>query len=538
MFSIYLDDKPLWTPKETDKRLIKPTVKLELNKVGSASFSVLPGHPYYDSFVKMQSIITIRQDNRILLKGRVYGNSEDFRKTKTIEVEGVLGYFNDSIVRSYDFSGSVKDYLKLLIDQHNNQVDDQQKFKLGTVTVTDNNDYIVRSSTENPTTWSEITNKLINNLGGYISIRYEEDGNYIDYLEDFTDVATQGIAFSVNLLDLTSEAKADTLATCIIPYGAKNETTGETVNITSVNGGLDYISDPDAVAKYGRIYEVVTWEDVTLPENLLTKAKTYLSTKVKLSTKFTIKAIDLHLADETIESFKLGDYVSVFSKPHDINEKILLTAYSIDLADPVNSTITLGLEKSSYLADSVKDNTERIDKITTTVGDMVTQSAGDIVTQTQTYINNQITNFKDNLLADLIYPIGSIYMSANAVDPGSLFGGTWERVQGRFLLGADDTYTAGSTGGEAEHTLTVDEMPAHEGHLYSNFDNSGYADRGGDDNSYYVQSSASGYAKYADRPYKVVSGNELVMQGYTRGGGLAHNNIPPYLAVYIWKRTS
>lgn len=146
--------------------------------------------------------------------------------------------------------------------------------------------------------------------------------------------------------------------------------------------------------------------------------------------------------------------------------------------------------------------------------------------------------FKDNILADLIYPVGSIYMSANAVDPSTLFGGTWERVSGKFLLGADDTYTAGSTGGEAEHTLTVDEMPAHEGHLYSNFDNSGYADRGGDDNSYYVNSSATDYSKYANRPYKIVSGNELVIQGYTRGGGLAHNNIPPYLAIYIWKRTS
>lgn len=146
--------------------------------------------------------------------------------------------------------------------------------------------------------------------------------------------------------------------------------------------------------------------------------------------------------------------------------------------------------------------------------------------------------FKDNLLADLIYPIGSIYMSANSVNPGTLFGGTWERVSGKFLLGADDTYTAGSTGGEAEHTLTVNEIPAHEGHLYSNFDNSGYADRGGDDNSYYVNSSATDYSNYANRPYKIVSGNELVMQGYTRGGGLAHNNMPPYLAVYIWKRTS
>lgn len=146
--------------------------------------------------------------------------------------------------------------------------------------------------------------------------------------------------------------------------------------------------------------------------------------------------------------------------------------------------------------------------------------------------------FKDNLLADLIYPVGSIYMSANSVDPGTLFGGTWERVSGKFLLGADDTYTAGSTGGEASHTLTLDEMPAHNGHMYDNFGSSGYVDRGGDDNSYYVQSSASGYAKYADRPYKIVSGNELVMQGYTRGGGSPHNNMPPYLAVYVWKRTN
>ena len=396
MFSIYLDDKPLWTPKETDKRLIKPTVNLELNKVGSASFSVLPGHPYYNSFVKMQSIITIRQDNRILLKGRVYGNSEDFYKTKTIEVEGILGYFNDSIVRPYDFNGSVEDYLRFLIDQHNDQVKDHQKFKLGKVTVKDPNNYIVRASTERPNTWSEINSKLIDLLGGYICIRYEEDGNYIDYLEDFTDVATQEIAFSVNLLDLTSESKADTLATCIIPYGAKDETSGEAIDITSVNDGLDYIEDPDAVVKYGKIFEVVTWDDVTIPANLLTKAKAYLSNKVKLSNKFTIKAIDLHLADETIESFKLGDHVKIFSKPHDLNDKVLLTAYSMDLSDPANSTITLGLEKSSYLADSVKDNTERIDKIITKTGDMITQSAGNIMTQTQTYVNNQIANSEEN----------------------------------------------------------------------------------------------------------------------------------------------
>ena len=81
MFSIYLDDKPLWTPKDNDKRLLKPIVNLEVNKVGSASFSVLPGHARYNDFVKMKSIITIYQDDRVLFKGRVYGNSDDFYKT-------------------------------------------------------------------------------------------------------------------------------------------------------------------------------------------------------------------------------------------------------------------------------------------------------------------------------------------------------------------------------------------------------------------------------------------------------------------------
>nr|DAH21724.1 MAG TPA: baseplate protein [Caudoviricetes sp.] len=140
-------------------------------------------------------------------------------------------------------------------------------------------------------------------------------------------------------------------------------------------------------------------------------------------------------------------------------------------------------------------------------------------------------------LIDLIYPVGSIYMSANNVSPQAFFGGTWEQIQDRFLLAAGSSYSAGSIGGEATHTLTMDEMPAHQGHMYDNFDSSGYVDRGGDTNSYYVNSSASGYATYENRPYKVVSGNEFVMQGYTRGGSVAHNNMPPYLTVYMWKRT-
>ena len=71
----------------------------------------------------------------------------------------------------------------------------------------------------------------------------------------------------------------------------------------------------------------------------------------------------------------------------------------------------------------------------------------------------------ETLMLDNVWPVGSIYMSVNSTNPGTLFGGTWQRLKDRFLLGAGDTYAAGSQGGEATHTLTIDEMPAHS-HVY------------------------------------------------------------------------
>lgn len=443
MYKIYLDESPIWSPADSDKRLTSPTVTLEVNKVGSMTFTVLPGHPHYSDFVKMKSIITVTEDGDVIFKGRVYGNSEDFYGIRTIEVEGLLGYFNDSIVRTYNFSGSPGDYVRFLINQHNSQVEQSQRFKFGMCTVKDNNNYIVRSSSENPSTWSEITEKLINNLGGYIRIRYENDGNYIDYLEDFENTAQQEIAYSVNLLDLTNECKADSLATCIIPFGASNDG-GEKVNIKSVNNGVDYVCDEKAVALYGRIYEVVTWDDVTLASNLLTKAKAYLNDKVRLTNKITVNAIDMHLADSNVRSFRIGDYVRVYSSPHGVDERILLTAYTMNLQSPADAKITLGLEKSSYLSDNQKG--------TYGISRQVSDVADSILQQTREYTNEQIENsenntqnllkgyvtsndmneYKDSVseqfeqVASLIYPVGAVYTSRQTKEPSTMFGGTWQ----------------------------------------------------------------------------------------------------------------
>lgn len=127
-----------------------------------------------------------------------------------------------------------------------------------------------------------------------------------------------------------------------------------------------------------------------------------------------------------------------------------------------------------------------------------------------------------SLILEAVYPVGSIYMSVNSTSPATLFGGTWKAIQGKFLLGADsNVYKAGNTGGETTHTLTTREMPNHNHAVF--YPNAGAADH-----------SAPG--NYPDGPS---DSTYFAVGSYTssEGGGEAHNNMPPYLAVYIWKRT-
>ena len=121
-------------------------------------------------------------------------------------------------------------------------------------------------------------------------------------------------------------------------------------------------------------------------------------------------------------------------------------------------------------------------------------------------------------LLNLIYPVGSIYMSTNNVSPQVFFGGTWVQITDRFLIGAGNTYSAGSTGGSATHTLTTNELPSHS-HVVGT--ESGTITK---DTAYIAGATGGAGARGTGETDKT-------------GGGAAHNNMPPYLAVYMWKRT-
>ena len=126
-------------------------------------------------------------------------------------------------------------------------------------------------------------------------------------------------------------------------------------------------------------------------------------------------------------------------------------------------------------------------------------------------------------IRDIVYPVGSIYMSVNSTSPATLFGGTWERLQDRFLLAAGSTYAAGSTGGASAVTLTTEQIPSHSHSISPAIGWPVNADAA----EHHVENW--GYSAWPRVPKITSTGNA--------GGGQAHNNMPPYLAVYMWKRT-
>lgn len=130
-----------------------------------------------------------------------------------------------------------------------------------------------------------------------------------------------------------------------------------------------------------------------------------------------------------------------------------------------------------------------------------------------------------------IYPVGSIYMSINETNPSELFGGEWERIKDTFLLACGDTYDGGSTGGEATHKLTVNEMPSHT-HIQNphHHELNRPFSSGTGSNGAYVQS--------ADRSVVNINSKDTTATNQNTGGSQAHNNMPPYLAVFVWVRIS
>lgn len=402
MYRVYCDGLPIYNDKLEGLKIFSPSLDLELNKTGSFSFTLYPDHPYYGSIQKLKSIITVYQEDYLLFRGRVLDDEIGFYNERKVTCEGEMAFLLDSIKRPYDFTGSVAEYLALLLDSHNAQVDETKRFILGNVTVTDPNDYIVRSNIDYTDTWKEMNDKLLTLLGGFLSVRHADGVAYLDYLADFALLSPQKIEFGKNLLDQKRIIKGADVATVVIPLGAKlkdaeGKDTDKRLTIETVNGGADFIEDAAAISQYGTIVKTVIFDDVTIAENLKAKGQAYLSSLVKLPESIELTAADLATVSTSFSSFHLGTYVDVVSKPHGLNQKFLVRKLSINLLDPAANKLTLG-GVFEGLAASLKGLTDTQGKIINEISESVRKASEDVYNVEQN-LESSIRQSEENIKA-------------------------------------------------------------------------------------------------------------------------------------------
>ncbi len=314
-----------------------------LNKGGMAEIVMPPSHPAYDLYTSYKTIVEIYRDGLLLFRGRVLYPTDDFQNLRTVVCEGELCFIQDAVSRPYLYQADPATVFTSVVEAYNEQVEEAKQFTIGTITVTDANDYI-RLEAENAETVLDTINKLLERCGGYLVFTTDPDDGtrVVNWYASLGYKSSQVIEFGENLLNFSRTGSNTGLATAILPYGAKDEESGERVTIESVNGGQDYIQDDEAVAIRGRIMKAVTWDDVTEPANLLRKALQYLEEKRYIITSLTLSALDLSYMDKSIDTFQVGDSIRVLSKPHAVDDDFLLTERTEDLINPANSSITLG----------------------------------------------------------------------------------------------------------------------------------------------------------------------------------------------------
>lgn len=385
MYQIYCDDTLIHDARIDYLKVFNAKCNLEVNKTGSLNFEILPTHPYYSVFKKHKSRVTLCQNGKVLFCGRVLNDDITFEKIKKVECEGELSYLLDSIFRPFEYvSVGIKGYLDDLIANHNSQVDEYKQFKLGYVTVTGDRLSNVKFNYDDTLS---LVNNLIKKYGGYISLRYEDDGKYIDYLKDNVGTCNQVIQFGKNIINMNTNIKGENIYTALIA-------TGKDISLSDVENGTyqgfvkvdDYLYSPEAVEKYGWIWQQVKYNNVETTNTLLQSAINDLKNNINTQLTIELTALDLHLLDVNVDRIDVGNFIRCVSEPHNIDLTMLVKSISINVDDPTKTTVKLVLPEQfqQVVEDKITDNinnnspknTEQyqkeIDDLNTSVGNLNT----------------------------------------------------------------------------------------------------------------------------------------------------------------------
>lgn len=309
------------------------------------------------------------------------------------ECESFLAYLLDSAQRHDEIHNkTIAQFLQIILDNHNSQVEAHKRFKLGNVTVTNTTDNVYRYlGYEN--TYDTIKDKLIDRLGGYLVVRHEVDGLYLDYLAEVGTLSTTTINLKRNLKSMSREIDPTEVITRLVPLGAQIDSSDEgstdaskaRVDIKTVNGGLDYIDDARLIAEFGIIEKTIIFDDVNQPNIVKTRGQQYLSSQKTSKNAFELTPLDLSLNGLDVKSIVRGDWYQVGNPIFTINEPLQVIQKNLNIVNPLDIKTTIGEKFKTLTQYQVEANKglKRFDELRTQVTNQ---------TLTIGNLKNQITN--------------------------------------------------------------------------------------------------------------------------------------------------
>lgn len=411
--------------KVTDDTLVEGTEGID-----TYSFSLNMNNPGYNILYPFKTLIQIvnTKKNKVVFDGFIkrYSaimTSDGLYKRNVTAYQGIGLLKQTKQVYGEYHELTPKQFLQVMIDEHNRQTDDWKKFYLGEVTVTNSTDNVYRFLDEDSNTYDAIYEKLVNRLGGELRARLVDGKWYLDWKTSFGETSQTEIRVGKNLKDAERDLGTDNVATRFFIYGADfeigiidrfentddgqkavvefgenmrdipksdlpsgatvgsyilyhedtillgNENSKPYLTIGEVNNGKDYIDDPAAFSQFGTVVESVKFEEVTNKTNLINKGQAYVNSYNQVTDSNQVTALDLSLIGQDIDSFEVYNYYPL-NNPG-IAEKNLIRVIEkrSSLSNPQNASLTIGDKfiKASKYQSNMNKTSKAVEEVRKTV---------------------------------------------------------------------------------------------------------------------------------------------------------------------------
>ncbi|MFV0527766.1 MAG: phage tail spike protein [Lachnospiraceae bacterium] len=348
-------DTEIHSPHANSIKVESTSLKIGINSINSFVFKIYPDNPGYGLIQPLKTLIKVTDtiSHEDVFDGRVLSPTEsmgsDGALSKSYVCESELGYLHDSVQSYRKVQNTTPEaFLTYLIGIHNAQVESYKQFAIGTVGVTNSTDNVYYYVDPSADTYDTIMDKLIDNLGGELQIRKANGTRYLDWISSIGETKETEIRLARNLIEMQRETDPTEVITRLFPRGAATETTSDTdaakprLTIKSVNNGKEYIDNAALIETFGIQGGVVTWDNVTVASNLLTKAQTWLAKQGVATDVFDVSAVDLSLLGLDADAFKVGNAYRIVNPILGVSAIRRITEINININNPSESSLTFG----------------------------------------------------------------------------------------------------------------------------------------------------------------------------------------------------